>query len=194
MVNRKDVYPRRTFSLLHELAHLMLRQSGVSEVNVDAPRPAADAQIEVFCNHVAAATLMPRVAFLAEPLVAQRPGIQDWSDDAIEVLSLTYNTSREGIVRRLLTFGRVTPEFYNGKRAQYAAEFRAQRQREREARGNDGIPRNMPRETIADFGRPFVRAVIENYHQDRITLSEVSGYLGVKVRHIPVIESQVGMG
>ena len=52
----------------------------------------------------------------------------------------------------------------------------------------------MPRETIADFGRPFVRAVIENYHQDRITLSEVSGYLGVKVRHIPVIESQVGMG
>ena len=193
VVNRKDVYPRRTFSLLHELAHLMLRQSGVSEANVDAPRPAADAQIEVFCNHVAAAALMPRTAFLAEPLVAQRPGVQDWPDDAIEVLSLTYNTSREGIVRRLLTFGRVTQGFYNGKRAQYAAEFRAQRQREREARGDDGIPRNMPRETIADFGRPFVRAVIENYHQDRITLSEVSGYLGVKVRHIPVIESQVGM-
>lgn len=193
VVNRKDVYPRRTFSLLHELAHLMLRQSGVSEVNVDAPRPAADAQIEIFCNQVAAAALMPRSAFLAEPLVAQRPGVQAWPDDAIEVLSLTYNTSREGVVRRLLTFGRVTQEFYNRKRAQYAAEFRAQRQREREARGDDGIPRNMPRETIADFGRPFVRAVIENYHQDRITLSEVSGYLGVKVRHIPVIESQVGM-
>jgi Zn-dependent peptidase ImmA (M78 family) len=194
VVNRKDVYPRRTFSLVHELAHLMLRQSGVSEINVDAPRPAADAKIEVFCNHVAAAALMPRATLLAEPLVAQRPGVQDWPDDAIEVLSLTYNTSREGIVRRLLTFGRVTQDFYNRKRAQYAAEFRAQRQREREARGDDGIPRNMPRETIADFGRPFVRAVIENYHQDRITLSEVSGYLGVKVRHIPIIESQVGMG
>jgi Zn-dependent peptidase ImmA (M78 family) len=193
VVNRKDVYPRRTFSLLHELAHLMLRQSGVSELNVDAPRPAADAQIEIFCNHVAAAALMPRETFLAEALVAQRPGIQEWHDDAIEVLADTYNTSREGVVRRLQTFGRVSQDFYNRKRAQYAAEFRAQRLRERDARGDNGIPRNMPRETIADFGRPFVRAVIENYHQDRITLSEVSGYLGVKVRHIPVIESQVGM-
>lgn len=51
----------------------------------------------------------------------------------------------------------------------------------------------MPRETIADFGRPFVRAVIENYHQDRLTLSDVSGYLGVKARHIPTIEQQVDL-
>lgn len=194
VVNRKDVYPRRTFSLLHELAHLMLRQSGVSEVNVDAPRPEADARIEVFCNQVAAAALMPRAQFLAEALVAQRPGVQEWPDEAIEVLAAKYNTSREGVVRRLLTFSRVSHDFYARKRAQYVAEFRIQRQREREARGDDGIPRNMPRETIADFGRPFIRAVIENYHQDRITLSEVSGYLGLKVRHIPVLESQVGMG
>ncbi|MBP7649929.1 MAG: hypothetical protein KA744_08785, partial [Phenylobacterium sp.] len=121
------------------------------------------------------------------------PGVQEWPDDAIHVLSLLFNTSREGVVRRLHTFGRVSAEFYARKRAQYAAEFRAQRQREREQRGDDGIPRNMPRETIADMGRPFIKAVIENYHQDRITLSEVSGYLGVKVRHVAGIEAQVGM-
>lgn len=193
VVNRKDVYPRRTFSLLHELAHLMLRQSGVSEANVDAARPAADARVEIFCNHVAAAALMPRDLFLNQPLVLQRTGIQEWPDEAINALSLAFNTSREGVVRRLLTFGRVSQEFYTRKRTQYAAEFRAQRQREREERGDEGIPRNMPRETIADMGRPFIRAVIENYHQDRITLSEVSGYLGVKVRHVAGIEAQVGM-
>lgn len=193
VVNRKDVYPRRTFSLLHELAHLMLRQSGVSEANVDAARPDADARIEIFCNQVAAAALMPRDLFLNQPLVLQRPGTQEWPDEAINALSLNFNTSREGVVRRLLTFGRVSAGFYARKRAQYAAEFRAQRQREREERGDEGIPRNMPRETIADMGRPFIRAVIENYHQDRITLSEVSGYLGVKVRHVAGIEAQVGM-
>ncbi|MBU4436178.1 MAG: XRE family transcriptional regulator [Alphaproteobacteria bacterium] len=193
VVNRKDVYPRRTFSLLHELAHLMLRQSGVSEANVDAPRSVADARIEVFCNQVAASALMPRDLFLNHNLILQRPDLQDWPDEAINALSLTFNTSREGVVRRLLTFGRVSQDFYAQKRAQYAAEFRAQRQREREERGDDGIPRNMPRETIADIGRPFIRAVIENYHQDRITLSEVSGYLGVKVRHVAGIEAQVGM-
>lgn len=193
VVNRKDMYPRRTFSLLHELAHLMLRQSGVSESDVDAPRPAADARIEVFCNHVAAAALMPRALFMASPLIAQQGvGQHEWSDEAIEALSQIFNTSREGVVRRLLTFGRASQHFYNRKRAQYAAEFQAQRARMREeAKEGDGIPRNMPRETIADYGKPFVRAVIENYHQDRITLSEASGYLGVKVRHIPVIETQV---
>lgn len=50
----------------------------------------------------------------------------------------------------------------------------------------------MPRETVANYGKPFVRRVIENYHLDRISLSDVSGYLGVKVRHVPGIEQQLG--
>lgn len=188
VVNRKDVYPRRTFSLLHELAHLMVRQSGVSEANVDAHRSQHDAKVEIFCNHVAAAALMPRSLFLSHQSATEHP-----SDQQIEDLATTFSASREGVVRRLLTFGLVSENFYARKRAQYIAEFHAQRQRERERRGDQGIPRNMPIETVADMGRPFIRAVIENYHQDRITLSEVSGYLGVKVRHIPGIEAQVGM-
>ncbi len=196
VVNRKDAYPRRTFSLLHELAHLMLRQSGISDLDVEAPRTPADARIEVFCNQVAAATLMPRMHFLAEPAIADRgAGRHDWPEEAIGALAHTYGVSREAIVRRLLTFGRTTEAFYSRKRTQYLVEFQALKTRQRaEAKEGDGIPRNMPRETIADFGRPFVRAVIENYHQDRLTLSDVSGYLGVKVRHIPTIEQQVGLG
>src|SRR5208337_5617747 len=38
VVSRKDVYARRNFSLLHELAHLMLHRSGVSDLDIDAPR------------------------------------------------------------------------------------------------------------------------------------------------------------
>jgi hypothetical protein len=30
--------------------------------------------------------------------------------------------------------------------------------------------------------------VLDNYHQDRLTLSEVSGYLGLKVKHVPRLE------
>ena len=78
--------------------------------------------------------------------------------------------------------------FYRHKRAQYAREFQAQRQRVKEKSEGRPIPRNMPRETLATFGRTFVRMVLENYRADRISLSEVSGYLGVKVRHVPDIE------
>jgi Zn-dependent peptidase ImmA (M78 family) len=194
VVNSKDVYARRTFSLFHELAHLMLRQSGVSELDVDAPRRANDQQIEVFCNRVAAAALMPRDLFLAEAIIAAKgTGRHEWEDAAIESLSRTYAVSREAIVRRLLTLGRTSDDFYRRKRVQFAVEFQQKRQREREKNKDKSIPRNMPRETVANFGRPFVERVIENYHLERISLSDVSGYLGVKVRHVAGIEQQLGL-
>lgn len=195
VINRKDAYARRTFSMFHELAHLMLRQSGVSDLDLDGPRTADDEKIEVFCNQVAAAALMPRDLFLAENLVAAKGvGRHEWDDAAVQALSLTYAVSREAIVRRLLTLGRTTEAFYRRKRAQYAVEFEQQRERDRNKNEGKPIPRNMPRETVADYGKPFVRRVIENYHADRISLSEVSGYLGVKVRHVPGIEQQLGLG
>lgn len=194
VINRKDAPARRIFSMFHELAHLMLRQSGVSDLDLEGPRAADDEKIEVFCNQVAAATLMPRDLFLAENLVAAKGvGRHEWDDAAVHALSLTYSVSREAIVRRLLTLGRTTDAFYRRKRAQYAVEFQQQRERDREKNAGKPIPRNMSRETVADYGKPFVRRVIENYHADRISLSEVSGYLGVKVRHVPDIEQQLGI-
>jgi Zn-dependent peptidase ImmA (M78 family)/transcriptional regulator with XRE-family HTH domain len=195
VVNRKDTYSRRTFSLLHELAHLMLHQSGVSDLDEEGVRPANHERIEVFCNQVAAATLMPKALFLSEPVIAeQAPRALEWTDDAISELSVIYGVSREAIVRRLLTFGRTTEAFYRRKRAQYAKEFQYQRERDKAKRGDKGIPRNMPRETVADYGRPFVSMIIASYHADRLSLAEVSGYLGVKVRHVPGIEQSIGLG
>jgi Zn-dependent peptidase ImmA (M78 family) len=193
VVNRKDAYSRRTFSLLHELAHLMLHQSGVSDLDLDAPRPQDDERVETFCNQIAAAALMPRSQFLSEALVAERgPGRHEWPDETIKSLASIYGVSREAVVRRLLTFNRTTAVFYQQKRAQYAAEFRARLAAQKEATADRPIPRNMPRETVANLGRTLVRLVLENYHQDRLSLSEVSGYLGVKTRHLPSIEQQLG--
>jgi Zn-dependent peptidase ImmA (M78 family) len=194
VVNRKDAYPRRVFSLLHELVHLMLRQSGVSDLETDGVRPQEDERVEAFCNHVAAATLVPQDLLLTEPIVTARgAGHHEWSDAEVQSLSMIYSVSRETIVRRLLTLQRASEDFYGRKRRQYAVEFQQQREREKAKNEGKPIPRNMPRETVADFGKPFVRRVIENYHQDRISLSEVSGYLGVKVRHVTGIERQLGI-
>ena len=192
VVNGKDAHNRRTFSLLHELAHLMLHQSGVSDLDSDGPRSNEAERIEIFCNQVAASALLPRDLFLAESIVAERgTGQHDWAEDAIVALAKTYSVSREAVVRRLLTFGRTSEGFYTRKRTQYAHEFQAKRQREKDGSERKPIPRNMPRETLATFGRFFVRMVLENYHADRLSLSEVSGYLGVKVRHLPNIERSV---
>ncbi|PJN93119.1 hypothetical protein CNY89_23520, partial [Amaricoccus sp. HAR-UPW-R2A-40] len=140
----------RVFSLLHELAHLMLRQSGVSDLDADGPRRAEDERIEVFCNQVAAAALMPRAQLLAEPLVAAKEGGRsEWSDDDIRALATIYSVSREAVVRRLLTLNRTSEAFYARKRAQYAAEFRELQEQRKEKNAGKSIARNMPRETVA---------------------------------------------
>jgi len=189
VVNQKDAPGRRTFSLLHELAHLMLHQSGVSDLIAEGRRPVADEKVEVFCNQVAAAALMPKLQFLSQPEIGRAPdGRREWTDEDIAALARTFSVSREAVVRRLLTLGRTTDDFYRKKRAQYAQEYNASRVREREKQGDKPIPRNMPRETVATFGRPLVRMLLSRYHSDRLSLAELSGFLGVKVRHVPGIE------
>lgn len=194
VVNGSDTHSRRTFSLIHELAHLMLHQSGVSDLDAEGGRAGNVERVEIFCNQVAADTLLPRAEFLAEAIVARRgAGRHEWTDEEIAALARTYSVSREAIVRRLLTLGRATDDFYGRKRAQYHREFLELKQKTKEKAQKDdkGIPRDMPRETLARFGRPFVRLVMDNYRADRLSLSKVSGYLGVKVKHLPAIERQV---
>jgi Zn-dependent peptidase ImmA (M78 family)/DNA-binding XRE family transcriptional regulator len=194
-INRKKTpFSRRSFSLLHEFAHLMLRQSGVSDLDVDASRPPEDQRVEVFCNQVAAAALMPRERFLSEDRLQSRSGRSEWGDDEIEEMANVYSVSREAVVRRLLTFNRTSESFYRRKRAQYKAEREARRAREKAKFQEQEYRRNPPRDAVSNFGKPFIRLVLNNYYQDRITLSDVSSYLGLRVRHVPKIEQTVGLG
>ena len=194
VVNRKDPPTRRTFSLLHELVHLMLRVSGVSDLETDDIRPPEEQALEMFCNAVAAAALMPRDGLLSEPLVAARVGRRDdWTDAEIADLARTFGVSREAVARRLLTLGHATEGFYREARARHLAEYLALKERQRERSGDKTMARNMPRETLSNFGQPLVRMVLGNYHQDRITLGEVAGYLGIKTKHIPKLEQSLGM-
>ncbi len=181
-VNRNDVLTRRTFSLVHELAHLMIRVSGVSELETDVKRPPEDQRVEVFCNHVAAAALIPRDVLLAQPRVtALGPRSTRWSDAEISDLAHQFSVSRETVLRR-----------HRQKRAQYIAEFVASQKRKKEKAAATEMKRNMPQETVSNFGKPLVNMLLDNYHQDRMTLSEISGYLGLKVKHFPKLEEVAG--
>jgi Zn-dependent peptidase ImmA (M78 family)/transcriptional regulator with XRE-family HTH domain len=192
-VNRRDPLTRRTFSLLHEFAHLMVRISGVSELETDVARPPEDQKIEVFCNHVAAATLVPKESLLAQSIVKGRgPKSASWKDDEISDLARLFGVSREAMLRRLLKFERTTQEFYSLKRALYNSEYQAMRKRDKDQPKKE-MKRNMPVETVSNFGRPLVRMLLENYHQDRLTLSALSGFLNLKVKHIPKLEQVAGV-
>jgi len=192
-INRKNTpHTRRIFSLFHEFAHLMLRRSGVSEYDVDAARPPEEQRVEVFCNAVAAAVIMPRDRFLTDEIVQGRQQ-SNWQDDEIEVIAAKFGASREAVVRRLNTFGRVSDDFYRSKRVQYNREWQQHLARQKEQFKDKEFRRNPPQDALSDFGKPFIRLVLNTFHNERITLSDVSSYLNVRVRHVPTIEQKMGL-
>ena len=192
VVNRKDAPVRRLFSLLHELAHLGLRATGVSDLEVDSPRPPEDKELEVYCNRVAASALMPQSIFLADTVIKAHERSTSWQDDEISHIASKFGVSKEAALRRLLTLGLTSQDFYVEKRKKYREEYLAKK--EQEARSTAGIEmkRNMPQEALSNYGRRYVDLILQNYYQDRLTLSEVSGYLGLRVNHVVALGHKLG--
>ena len=184
ILNGGDAHARRTFTLLHELTHLLLRQGGVCDMApIEDGTP--DARIETFCNAVAGNVLVPADALLG---ALPRQGVNTWTMDELDALARQFSVSKYVVIRRLLTVGRTTKAHY---RAISAKLDEAQKYARAKARGESagGPPPSVM--AVRNLGRPFVRLVLDAYAQDRIALATASDYLGVKIKHLRRIESLV---
>jgi Zn-dependent peptidase ImmA (M78 family)/transcriptional regulator with XRE-family HTH domain len=190
VVNALD-WPRgQVFTLLHEFAHLMLREGGLCDLL--EPDSGQGQRVEAWCNAVAAATLMPGSDFLDNE-VLRSPGLRDWDEDVLAQLSDRWGVSREAVIRRLVTLQRAPMAFYLRKRAEYQALYAAQREEERLRRQRSGSKGGPPpyRMAIRDRGKPYVRLVLDAYQRDLITTSSLSSLLSLKVKHLPALEREV---
>ena len=98
VVNALD-WPRgQVFTLLHEFAHIMLREGGLCDLL--EPDAEASRAIETWCNAVAGAILMPAVAFLDNEVIGP-PGVREWDDEVLVQLAGRWGVSQEAVVRRL---------------------------------------------------------------------------------------------
>ncbi len=187
VINRKDAPQRRLFSLLHEFVHVALRESGVSDLRIDRQLAVVGSDVEMRCNAIAAAALMPIQTFKDE-LQSAIADCGELTDEAIARVARRFGVSRLAVVLRLVRTGQATWAFYFEKDALYKAEH------ERQLANREPPPemkRNIPQESLSDLGRPFIGLVLGNYHQRNITLSDVAGYLGVRVKHVETIERQM---
>lgn len=183
-VNGRDAYSARSFSLIHELTHVLLGESSISdfsESNADKARIPNAAKIEVFCNAVAAATLLPREAVLEHALVRVHAG-GTWTDDELQELSRAFAVSEEAVLRRLLTLGKASTAFYKEKRKVYealAAELAASKRKGRATPSQKALGR---------LGTGYARVILQAYYRQRLTLADVSAYLNVKLPWVSKIE------
>ena len=184
-VNGRDAYSARSFSLVHELAHVLLGESSISdfnEANAGESRLPHAEKVEIFCNAVAAATLLPREALLGHDLVRNHAG-GTWIDEDLQELSKAFAVSEEAVLRRLLTLGKASSAFYKAKRKVYealAAELAANKSKGRATPSQKALGR---------LGTGYARVILQAYYRQRLTLADVSAYLNVKLPWVSKIET-----
>ncbi len=188
VVNGTDAPRARIFTLLHEFVHLLLNNGGFCNFREYFGVKTIEQQVEVFCNHVAGATLVPSSLLLAHKVVRRHTDGGSWTDYELQVLATEFNTSQEVIARRLLTLGLASQQFYEKKRQYLEEAWREYRQRKKEE-GRKGAPPHY-RMMMRKHGKPFVRTVFSAYYGDQLTLSDVCDYLGVKVKYLKDMERE----
>jgi Zn-dependent peptidase ImmA (M78 family) len=162
-INGADSKAAQMFTLAHELAHLWLGQTALSDVSADAmPNNAT----EVWCNQVAAELLVPMALFRAE-LMADEP-----IAETLKRLARHFKVSSLVILRRLLDAGRID-------RTAFFAAYRVElaRLREIEARGTGGG--DFYRTTAARVSKRFARALVESTLEGRTLFRDAFHMLGI---------------
>lgn len=163
-LNGRDAKAAQMFTLMHELAHLWVGRSGIS--NLDQTRPSGD-RVERFCNAVAAELLVP------EDVLRERAAMEGPVSDAmIARLTRAFRVSSLVILRRLNDIGALDWETF---RLLYTAEEEAQRVRETRGSGGDFYNTQQGR-----VGESFARALIADTAAGNTTQQEAFRLLGIQ--------------
>lgn len=176
VINAKDARPARSFTLIHELAHIWLGQTGVSGA-ISTDNPTTDkARVERFCNDVAGEFLLPGERF--KKGVAAFDGANvDAARMAVEAIAALWSVSEPMVAYRLNRTGDLTTNAYNTLRAEYVARWQAKLARDREAEGNGPNPRVMKQFYLGNA----LMGVVHRYVRDNaLSHTKAAALLGAK--------------
>lgn len=163
-VNGADTKSGQMFTLAHELAHLWLGASGISDAGAAPLR--GQRREEVWCNAVAAELLVP--------LAALRPALQadEPLDQALARLARRFKVSTLVILRRLLDAGALD-------RSAFDRAWASERERLRTLAGRTGGGGDFYRTTLSRVSRRFARALVESTLEGQTLYRDAFRMLGV---------------
>ena len=162
-INGADSKAAQMFTLAHELAHLWLGQSALSDV---AAGRAADHATETWCNKVAAELLAPQAEFKA----ALQEG--EALDEAVQRLAKHFKVSTLVVLRRMLDVGWLNRDAfwraYREEQARLAAIA---------ARSTGGG--NFYSTTLARVSKRFAEALVTSTLEGRTLYRDAFRMLGI---------------
>lgn len=169
-LNNGQVKARQTFTLFHELAHLLFDFNHIERFDDShylTTLADADRAAEIACNRFAGEFLVPSDKF-AKAISDQNGTVT--GDESILRLARTYCVSREVILRKLRDLGRLDDVQYR----QTVARWRL----ERPAAAGSGGDYYATQATY--LGQKYLRAAFTAFEDGSIDDFQLAGLLGVK--------------
>lgn len=175
-VNNSKPFVRQSFTLFHELAHLLFHTGGIDTNLADyIDHLAGDhRRIEILCNRFAGEFLVP-----SEDFDARAAGLQV-DEQTLLNLAETYHVSREVILRKFRDRGAVSQEYYD----------------ERVAAWRQSVTPRLPGGDYYNnmgvyLSEPYLVKAFSRYRQNQIGIEQLADYLGVKVKSVPGMEARL---
>ena len=178
-INDEDRYPAKSFSVLHELVHIIKRTSSICN-DMFGSHPWDDE--EVFCNAVAGEVLVPRV-----PLYSIANNFTQYTIDDVDVIANKFSVSSEVIARRLYDTGKRGRTWYEQVSAELSQRFHDEREKLKAAVKmglRDGPRRNMSREAIDRTSASLCDVLLKGYSEGIFDKADISAHSGIGQRHV----------
>lgn len=179
VLNRKDEYSARLFTLCHELAHIVLRSSGIC--NEASEQGQSSNKMELLCNEIAGLTLVPD-DMIKNHMSTQKIRLSGFDDAYVIELSRDFAVSTQVIIHRLWKTGVITTDFYYATLKRYIEEYNLRPKKE-----GGFVPPALDKGT--QVGKLYTRMVLNAYRSENITVYQASSLLlNLNSKHFDSIE------
>ncbi|MBS1517600.1 MAG: ImmA/IrrE family metallo-endopeptidase [Bacteroidetes bacterium] len=190
-INSDDWNAPQLFTLVHELAHIWIAETGIS--NDVEPRLLKDKNyhtVELFCNEVAASTLIP------ENYISTLDGKTFDDSKAIFKASRILGVSSFAFLVRALNLGIISFSKYNDLKKEADKDFSAflKRQQEKKAKQKEKDNNGGPSYYLLQLNRNsrlFTQTVLDAYNGGAIEPSYASNLLNVRINKFQKLEAQL---
>jgi len=177
LVNGKDAYTARIFTLIHELAHIAIGSGAITGGGATDLVAEPAINVERFCNIVAAEVLLPEREFR----VFLPP---DWHSEpllAIQKAATHFKVSRAVVGLRIVEIGLEDQSFLKELWPQLQSK----------PMGGGGGKVEQYTKAIGRAGQSFARLALSAYHSGEIHGGQLSRMLKMSLKHLPGLESQL---
>lgn len=159
IINDSDFKKAQSFSLIHELGHLLKKESEIDNWNTQ------NRNVEKWCDSLAGNVLLPKKQIKAND-------ISPLDLDGIKSAAKRCKVSPYVYIVRLRQLNIINQVRYLAFEKQLKREYKENQQKLKEKESK--IPRDRPKEIIKQYGHIYIKVLLQAYHNNEIGLHKLS--------------------